>query len=194
MTPETAADPVCTESPETAAGDVCTGSLPTAALGGPVSLAVSRVARLHRMAAGKLLRGAGLYPGQELVMMHLWDAGAVRQSELIKAVELDPSTVTKMLQRLEQAGHVRRRPDPCDRRAVLVEATQDSCGLHSAVQAAWANLEEHTLAGLDPDERRELTRLLGKVEGNLCMETADCPGRSQPDSTSSAQSTSAAVL
>ena len=62
MTPETAADPVCTESPETAAGDVCTGPLPTAALGGPVSLAVSRVARLHRMAAGKLLRGAGLYP------------------------------------------------------------------------------------------------------------------------------------
>lgn len=144
------------------------------------------------MAAGKLLRGAGLYPGQEFVMMHLWDAGPVRQSELIKAVELDPSTVTKMLQRLEQTGHVRRRPDPGDRRAVLVEATAESCALHSAVETAWANLEEHTLAGLDPDERRELTRLLGKVEENLCVRTAGCTG--QRDSTSSTRSTSAAEL
>ncbi|WP_406001591.1 MarR family winged helix-turn-helix transcriptional regulator [Streptomyces sp. NBC_00829] len=182
MTPETAADPVCTEA------------MPAAALGGPVSLAVSRLARLHRMAAGKLLRGAGLYPGQELLMMHLWDGGPVRQSELIKAVELDPSTVTKMLQRLEQAGHVRRSPDPGDRRAVLVEATAESCALHSAVEAAWASLEEYTLAGLDPEERRELTRLLGKVEENLCIQSGDCPALAQPDSTSSTRSTSAAEL
>ncbi|MEU6019497.1 MarR family transcriptional regulator [Streptomyces sp. NPDC047515] len=151
--------------------------LPSAALGGPVSHAVSRVARLHRIAAGKLLKGLGLYPGQEFLMMYLWDAGAVRQSELIRVMDLDPSTVTKMLQRLEQTGHVRRSPDPDDRRAVLVEATDDSCALHAAVERAWTNLEEHTLAGLDTAEREELARLLGKVEANLCQETADCPER-----------------
>lgn len=148
----------------------CTEALPSAALSGPVSHAVSRVARLHRIAAGKLLKGLGLYPGQEFLMMHLWDAGPVRQSELIKALELDPSTVTKMLQRLEQTGHVRRCPDPADRRAVLVEATEKSCGLHAAVRNAWGSLEERTLSGLDADERAELTRLLAKVEGNLCRE------------------------
>ncbi|MFB6714791.1 MULTISPECIES: MarR family winged helix-turn-helix transcriptional regulator [unclassified Streptomyces] len=158
------ADPACTD-------------LPSAALGGPVSHAVSRVARLHRIAAGKLLKGLGLYPGQEFLMMYLWDAGAVRQSELIKTMDLDPSTVTKMLQRLEQTGHVRRSPDPDDRRAVLVEATEDSCALHTAVERAWTNLEEHTLAGLDAAEREELARLLGKVEANLCQEAADCPER-----------------
>ncbi|MFJ5722840.1 MarR family winged helix-turn-helix transcriptional regulator [Streptomyces sp. NPDC093149] len=158
------ADPACTD-------------LPSAALGGPVSHAVSRVARLHRITAGKLLKGLGLYPGQEFLMMYLWDAGAVRQSELIKTMDLDPSTVTKMLQRLEQTGHVRRSPDPDDRRAVLVEATDDSCALHTAVERAWTNLEEHTLAGLDAAEREELARLLGKVEANLCQETADCPER-----------------
>ncbi|EPH41449.1 MarR family winged helix-turn-helix transcriptional regulator [Streptomyces aurantiacus] len=153
----------------------CSGQLPLAAQNGPVSLLVSRVARLHRIAAGKALKGLGLYPGQEFLMMHLWDAGPVRQSELIKAVDLDPSTVTKMLQRLEQAGHVRRRPDPDDRRAVLVEATDSSCGLLTEVQRAWGELEGHTLAGLDADERAQLARLLGRVEGNLCKETADCP-------------------
>ncbi|MFC5800647.1 MarR family winged helix-turn-helix transcriptional regulator [Streptomyces formicae] len=206
------ADPVCTADE----------LLPAAARGGPVSHAVSRVARLHRIAAGKLLRRLGLYPGQEMVMMHLWETGPVRQSDLIKAVALDPSTVTKMLQRLEQSGHVRRRPDPADRRAVLVEATGASCALNADVARAWSELEDHTLAGLDPAERAELIRLLAKVEANLCREAAECQGQdsatpsaapsevadpaadgaaarpgstsAQPESTSSALSTSASEL
>lgn len=136
--------------------------------GGPVSHSLSVVARLHRIAAGQVLRGLGLYPGQEFVMMRLWEAGPVRQSELIKAVGLDPSTVTKSLQRLEQGGHVRRRPDPKDGRASLVEATDESCVLREQVMGAWAELEERTLAGLGEAERAELLRLLGKVQGSLC--------------------------
>ncbi|MEV0934556.1 MarR family winged helix-turn-helix transcriptional regulator [Streptomyces phaeochromogenes] len=161
------------EAPQ--ADPVCTDKLPSAARGGPVSHAISRVARLHRTTAAKLLRGAGLYPGQEFVMMHLWDRGPVRQSDLIKAVELDPSTITKMLQRLEQSGHVTRSPDPKDRRAVLVEATEKSCGLLDEVTLAWAGLEEHALAGLSQAERTQLVALLSRVEANLCTETGDCP-------------------
>ncbi|MFH8564235.1 MarR family winged helix-turn-helix transcriptional regulator [Streptomyces sp. NPDC017988] len=166
------------DTPQTEPADpACPPGLPAVAEAGPVSHALSRVARLHRIAAGKVLKGVGLYPGQEFVMMHLWDAGPVRQSELIKAVDLDPSTVTKMLQRLEQAGHVRRRPDPADRRAVLVEASDASCGLLAQVERAWGQLEGHTLAGLDEDERTTLLHLLTRVETNLCTETADCPER-----------------
>ncbi|WP_335935992.1 MarR family winged helix-turn-helix transcriptional regulator [Streptomyces sp. PTD5-9] len=146
----------------------------SAAVGGPVSHAFARVARLHRTTAGRLLKGLGLYPGQEFLMMHLWEAGPARQSELIRVMDLDPSTVTKMLQRLEQAGHVRRSPDPDDRRAVLVEATEASCALHTAVERAWTDLEERTLTGLAPAEREELARLLAKVEENLCGEAGDC--------------------
>ncbi|UQX04490.1 MarR family transcriptional regulator [Streptomyces sp. RerS4] len=149
---------------------------PSAVLDGPVSHAISRVARLHRIAAGRLLRDLGLHPGQEFLMMHLWDSGAVRQSELIKAVGLDPSTVTKMLQRLEQSGHVRRFPDPSDRRASLVEATAASRGLLAEVCAAWGELERRTLDGLDTAERTELARLLGKVEAALCTEAARADG------------------
>jgi DNA-binding MarR family transcriptional regulator len=149
--------------------------MPAAARGGPVSHLLFRISRLHRIAAGRLLKDLGLYPGQEVLMMHLWDAGAVRQSELIRVLDVDPSTVTKMLQRLEQAGHVRRSPDPADRRAVLVTATDRSCALLGQVEQAWAALEGHTLGGLDEGERKELERLLGKVEENLCTETGDCP-------------------
>ena len=88
--------------------------------GGPVSRALARVVRLHRSAAAELLKSTGLYPGQEVLMMHLWAAGVVRQADLINALGLDPSTVTKMLQRLQRAGKVTRNTDPTDRRAVLV--------------------------------------------------------------------------
>ncbi|RKT02440.1 DNA-binding MarR family transcriptional regulator [Streptomyces sp. 3211.6] len=148
---------------------------PGAVLDGPVSHALSRVARLHRIAAGRLLRDLGLHPGQEFLMMHLWDNGPVRQSELIKSVGLDPSIVTKMLQRLEQAGHVRRGPDPADRRASLVEATEASCGLLREVREAWAELERQTLAALDGAEGEELLRLLRKVEATLCAPAAADP-------------------
>ncbi|MFI5807394.1 MarR family winged helix-turn-helix transcriptional regulator [Streptomyces sp. NPDC051561] len=141
---------------------------PGLTVGGPVSHSLSVVARLHRITAGRVLRCVGLYPGQEFVMMRLWEAGPVRQSDLIKAVGLDPSTVTKSLQRLEQAGHVRRCPDPKDRRASLVEATEESGVLREQVQEAWVELEDTTLAGLDDTERAELLRLLEKVQGNLC--------------------------
>lgn len=141
----------------------------------PVSTALTRACRLHRITAGKLLKQTGLYPGQELVMGLLWESGAARQSDLIKAMRLDPSTVTKMLQRLEQAGHVTRVTDPADRRAVLVEATESSRALRHEIENAWTDLEDRTVAGLDDTERAELHRLLTKIGANLHHETADCP-------------------
>ncbi|AXU16693.1 MarR family transcriptional regulator [Streptomyces clavuligerus] len=143
-------------------------------LDGPASREIARISRLHRLAAAKLLRGLGLYPGQEILMTLLWERGPVRQSELIRKLELDPSTVTKMLQRLEQSGQVRRSPDPADRRAALVEATERGHELREEVERAWARLEEQTLAGLADEERAELIRLLGKVSENLCAQTSEC--------------------
>ncbi|MFI1831503.1 MarR family winged helix-turn-helix transcriptional regulator [Streptomyces sp. NPDC020412] len=175
MTSQVEAEGVAVQNAPDGAGQACDGGgEPACKAGGPVGYAVSHVARLHRMVGGKVLRSLGLYPGQEFVMLHLWKSGPLRQSDLIRFAELDPSTVTKMLQRLEQAGHVRRRPDPADRRAVLVEATEQSCALRLAVEQSLNTLEERMLTGLDDGERTELLRLLNKAERNLCAEAAEC--------------------
>ncbi|MFJ4339849.1 MarR family winged helix-turn-helix transcriptional regulator [Streptomyces sp. NPDC088915] len=163
-------DPVCTEPP--LAATRC----------GPVGHALARVARMHRIAMGRRLRELGLYPGQELMMMRLWDCGPVRQSELIQSLGLDPSTVTKMLQRLEQSGHVRRGPDPADRRAVLVEATEKGQALRAGVEDAWRDLEARSLDGLSAADGAELSRLLGLVAENLRGEAegaGDCSAGAQ---------------
>jgi MarR family transcriptional regulator, organic hydroperoxide resistance regulator len=103
-------------------------------------------------------------------MMHLWEMGSVRQADLIDTLGVDPSTVTKMLQRLQRTGNVTRTTDPADRRAVLVEATETSRALRPEIKAAWKTLEQRTVAGLDPAERAELQRLLEKVAVNFCRD------------------------
>ena len=100
-------------------------------------------------------------------MMHLWEAGAVRQADLIDTLGVDPSTMTKMLQRLQRTGNVTRTTDPADRRAVLVEATEASRALRPEIEAAWKTVEQRTVAELAPAERAELQRLLEKVAMNL---------------------------
>ncbi|WP_406860181.1 MarR family winged helix-turn-helix transcriptional regulator [Streptomyces sp. HUAS MG47] len=165
------------ESPAHEGDPACTPHRAPVADHAPVSCTLARAFRVHRMTAARLLRDLGLYPGQEFLMMRLWEGGPARQSELIKEMGIDPSTMTKMLQRLEQAGHVRRSPDPGDRRAVLVEPTERSEALRAQVAGAWAALEQQTLKNLDPEEAATLERLLVRVEEGLCEAEGpyDCP-------------------
>lgn len=133
----------------------------------PMSEALFRAARVHRITAGHLLRESGLYPGQELLMMQLWEQGEQRQADLIKTLGLDPSTVTKMLQRLEQSGFVTRSPSPHDRRAVLVRPTRAGLALRDRVQQAWRDLEAITAAGFTEGEHAQAMHILTRIEANL---------------------------
>lgn len=133
----------------------------------PMSEALFRAARVHRIMAGSLLRDTGLYPGQELLMMQLWERGEQRQADLIKTLGLDPSTVTKMLQRLEQAGFVTRKPSPDDRRAVLVSATRAGQALRDQVRQAWCDLEQVTAAGFTEAQYQQAMQVLTRIEANL---------------------------
>jgi MarR family transcriptional regulator, organic hydroperoxide resistance regulator len=141
--------------------------VPGTAANGRISHAIFRVARLHRLLAGQLLRQAGLHPGQEMVMMQLWDCGPRRQSDLCDELGADSPTMTRTVQRLERAGFVRRSPDPTDGRAVLVEPTPASQALRHEVERMWRELEEATLGDMDDDQQAETLRVLGLLECNL---------------------------
>nr|WTB28788.1 MarR family winged helix-turn-helix transcriptional regulator [Streptomyces sp. NBC_00830] len=143
------------------------GVLPSAARSGPLSHAVFRTTRLHRAVAAHLLRSSGLYAGQELLMMHLWENGPQPQSAVVRLLDAEPSTVTRMVKRLEQGGFVRRSPSPTDGRAITVEATAASQGLRRQVENAWQELEQTTLDGFTDAERETLAALLRKAEDNL---------------------------
>jgi len=77
---------------------------------------------------GGALRELGLAPGQELLLMQLWDRDGCSQSDLVDRLGLDPSTVTKMLQRLERDGRVCRSRSGDDGRVTIVSLTEAGRG------------------------------------------------------------------
>ncbi|THV25904.1 MarR family winged helix-turn-helix transcriptional regulator [Glycomyces paridis] len=153
-------DPTGTPAPGT---DVCD----TPEHVGAVGHALFRVARAHRVAAARLLREIGLYPGQEIMLGHLAEHGDARQSRLVAELGLDASTVTKSLQRLERQGLVERRPDPGDRRVSVVALTAQGRDLQDRIEDSWRRLDALTCEGFTDTDRTALTALLHRLERNL---------------------------
>ncbi|MFD0000346.1 MarR family winged helix-turn-helix transcriptional regulator [Nocardia sp. NPDC127526] len=139
----------------------------TSAEHGPISHMIARVAKAHMTTAAGLLRGEGLTPGPELLLMALWDRDGQSQAELGKALGLDPSTITAKVKTLERDGLITRTPDPNDRRAMIVSLTADGARLRPRVEQLWGELEDATTRGLSERQRTELLRLLRRVEANL---------------------------
>jgi DNA-binding MarR family transcriptional regulator len=141
--------------------------VPAAAHGGPISHAIFRVARLHKMVAGNLLRRVGLHPGQELVMMYLWELGPQRQTDLIPLLDSDAATMTRTIRRLEQGGFVRRSPVPDDKRAFLIEPTAAGRALRPQVEQIWNQLEEIVVGGVGQHDRKTIRLVLDGLEERL---------------------------
>jgi len=134
---------------------------------GPLSLAIFSLARTHRALAADLLRPLGLHPGQELLLMFLWEHGPQRQTDLARYVATDSASMTRTVQRLERSGFVRRRPSPDDRRVTLVEPTPASQALRPRVAEIWAQVERATAGALTSAERDEATALVRGLEENV---------------------------
>ncbi|MEV6019990.1 MarR family transcriptional regulator [Streptomyces sp. NPDC051997] len=149
-----------------------TEEVPSAARRGPISYAIFRLARAHRLVAGHLLREVGLHVGQELVMMELWEHGALRQVDLAQRVDCDAATMTRSVKRLEQAGFVRRIPSTTDKRSVMVEPTVASIALRRQVEAIWAELERSVAGDLTPAELVQAQAVLNRLEQALSRHAA----------------------
>ena len=81
--------------------------------------AANRMTRLYR----PMLDALGLTYPQYLAMLVLWEASPRTVGALGDALDLDSSTLTPLLKRLEAGGLVERRRDPEDERRVIVALT-----------------------------------------------------------------------
>jgi DNA-binding MarR family transcriptional regulator len=143
---------------------------------GSISHLVFRVAREHRLVAGQLLREIGLHPGQELVMLTLWDNGPQRQADLVRMLGSDSATITRSVRRLERAGFVTCGPSPEDGRVVVVRPTEAGRALRAGVERVWRRLEELTTAGFSESDDGTTRAVLARLEDNL-LAAAEGKGR-----------------
>lgn len=113
------------------------------------------------------LEPLGLYKGQPHVIELLFAQDGLSQGELGAALRLQPATVTKMVQRMEQAGFVERRPDERDQRVSRVYLTAAGRGVRPELEAIWDELAGAMFAGFTPEEQAQLDGLLRRVCENL---------------------------
>ncbi|MWV45100.1 MarR family transcriptional regulator [Paenibacillus sp. HJL G12] len=104
--------------------------------------------------------------GPQLFMLHyIHSQQKCNLTQVADRLEVKPSAVTVMVDRLEKAGYVVRSQDPADRRVILVEATlRGEEVLSQAVQKRDQCIREH-LSRLEPDEVRIVTELCEKMIG-----------------------------
>ena len=143
----------------------------------PLSLAIVRLGRAHRALASQLMREVGLRPEQGALMMHLWSAGPVRQTALAAHFGKDSAATTRTVQRLERAGYVRRRTDPTDRRATLVEPTAAGNALRARIEQLWKRLEHIVVDALSPAEREVALPLILRL-GDIVLRELDADAAS----------------
>lgn len=132
-----------------------------------ISYLIIQVAKAHRNLAAELLIQHGLYPGQELVLMHVWQCDGIVHSELAHRLKVEPPTLSKMLNRLEKIGLLERRRDEQDARLCRVYLTDCGWALQEPVMHYWQTLEEATLSTFSLEEKVLLKRFLLQLCTNL---------------------------
>ncbi len=124
-----------------------------------VRLEAALFAVLRRLAKASGDAPKGLDRGGYWVLAKLANLAPIRLSDLSTALELDPSTVSRHIKTLWQAGLVGRESDPADGRAALLspteagrQALEESRGLRlralSDALAAWPAADREMLVGL----------------------------------------------
>jgi DNA-binding MarR family transcriptional regulator len=126
-----------------------------------------QVCRLHYGRARTLLEEIGLYRGQPPLLRFLREQDGLAQTDLATRLQLTPATVTKMIQRMEKAGFVQRRPDATDQRVSRVYLTEAGRAIQTEVDRVLQTIEADAFAGFTLDERVVLRRLLLQMRENL---------------------------
>lgn len=112
----------------------------------------------------------GLQPREFDVLATLRRAGkpyALTPTQLFKVLMFSSGGMTNQLDRLEKAGLIARRPNPDDRRSMLVTLTEEGLGLVNDTIAPHVDNEARALSPLNEEEQRTLNALLTKLMSGL---------------------------
>ncbi len=106
-------------------------------------------ARLMRAHVDQRARQRGTTRSQWGVLSRLRRSEGMRQAELAEILDIQPISVTRMIDRLELQNLVERQPDPSDRRANLLRLTSAGHALVEELDPLRQDIADHLLAALD---------------------------------------------
>ena len=124
-------------------------------------------ARLLRRDFDRRARAIGLTRAQWSVLSHLNRYQGVNQAALADLMEIQPITLVRLLDRLEEAGWIIRAADPKDRRSRVPQLTDKARPVLENLQALAAETRELALTGIGAGEREGVMDALQRIRANL---------------------------
>jgi len=128
---------------------------------------VNDVGRLLRTYADQQARQFGMTRAQWAVLARLEYAEGLKQTELADMLDLQPITLTRLVDRLCASGLIERRADPSDRRAKRLYLTAQARPLMNRLADLGENMMATVLEGLDAAKLEQMTANLSRVRDNL---------------------------
>lgn len=131
---------------------------------------VSKVKQIQGRVFERLLDENGISEfngAQGRILFVLWESNNIPISELSEKTGLAKTTLTSMLDRLENAGHIKRAVDSADRRAVRICLTESAEALREKYEHVSALMNEIFYKGFSDDEILSFEKALGKILYNL---------------------------
>ena len=128
---------------------------------------LSDLARLLKTYVDQQARQFGMTRAQWQVLSRLERSEGLKQAELAEMLDLQPITLTRLVDRLCDNGLIERRPDPNDRRAKRLFLTEEARPLMDRLAVFGEELMGEVLAGIDDNEVQLLLSKLGRAKENL---------------------------
>jgi len=131
------------------------------------------IAKIHQLSQrifARILRDANLTelnPAQGRIMFVLWRMDKISIHELSKRTLLSKSTLTSMLDRLEQAGFIKRVSSKKDRREILIQLTEKNKLLQEKYVDVSKNMTKIYYNDFTVEEMNNFENKLQKILDNL---------------------------
>jgi MarR family transcriptional regulator, transcriptional regulator for hemolysin len=140
---------------------------------------VADLARLLRRHMDRRLQSLGLTQAQWRAIVHLARNEGMTQATLADRLEIQPISLTRLVDRMESAGWLERRAHPLDRRAVQLYLTARSQPILAEMNARGAEIIAEATRGVTAGAQKQLLDTLERIKSNLlAAETTDDTGTS----------------
>jgi MarR family transcriptional regulator, transcriptional regulator for hemolysin len=132
---------------------------------------IAETAHALRKAFDRRAVGMGVTRAQWKVLFRLQRQPGLRQIELADMLDIEPITLSRIVDRLEEATLVERVADPSDRRAWRLHVTARAQPLIAKLRAVADEMIAEAFAGIDPNDIAITRAVLGRVRENATRDT-----------------------
>ena len=132
-----------------------------------IGFEIAETARAIRRDFDRRAAALGTTRAQWRVLARLSHQDGQRQIELADALDVEPITLCRMVDRLAEAGLVERRPDEADRRAWRIHLTPAAQPVIESLKGLAEEFYRDMLDGISAAEREAVGTVLARIRDNL---------------------------